>query len=127
MDKAEKLLATIKGVSVPPAYDLKVWEAEAIFDTANRDRFKMIGHAFEYGFLKGQRAAKAQAAAPVELEPVVKQVQKIHSVVLALACALDDIYQNGSDPVQFVPALYGVEADLNSLEAALMGWKGGEH
>lgn len=126
MNKIERLLATINGVQVPQAYDLKAWEIEAISMDARLDTFRMIGHAFEYGFLKGQRAAKAKKAAPVELKPMVKQVQQIHSMVLALACALDDIDQNGCEPGQFVPALYALENELDALEVALANGKGGE-
>lgn len=119
MNKTEKLLATIEGVNIPQAYDLKAWEIEAISTDAKLDTFRMIGHAFEYGFLKGQRATKAKKAAPVKLKLMVKQVQKIHSMVLALTCELDGIDQNGCEPGQFVPALYGLESELDALEAAL--------
>ena len=119
MHDAEKLIATIKAVRIPQGYDLKAWELDAIHTDAKLDTFRMIGHAFEYGFLKGQRAAKAKKAAPVELKPMVKQVQQIHSMVLA--CALDDIDQNGCEPGQFVSALHALENELDALEAALAG------
>lgn len=119
MNKIERLFATINGVQIPQVYDLKAWEIEAIFTDARLDTFRMIGHAFEYGFLKGQRAAKAKKAAPVELKPMVKQVQQIHSMVLA--CALDDIDQNGCELGQFVQALHALENELDALEAALAG------
>ena len=61
MNDIERLLATINGVQVPQAYDLKAWEADAIYEDAKLDTFRMIGHAFEYGFLKGQRATKLPA------------------------------------------------------------------
>ena len=61
MHDAEKLIATIKVVRIPRGYDLKAWEIEAIHDTAKLDTFRMMGHAFEYGFLKGQRATKLPA------------------------------------------------------------------
>ena len=61
MNDAEKLIATIKAVRIPQAYDLKAWEADAIYEDAKLDTFRMMGHAFEYGFLKGQRATKLPA------------------------------------------------------------------
>jgi len=56
MHDAEKLIVTIKAVKIPQGYDLKVWELDAKLDT-----FRMMGHAFEYGFLKGQRATRLPA------------------------------------------------------------------
>lgn len=61
MNDAEKLIATIKVVRIPQAYDLKAWEANVIYEDAKLDTFRMMGHAFEYGFLKGQRATKLPA------------------------------------------------------------------
>ena len=61
MNDAEKLIATIKAVRIPQAYDLKAWEADAIYEDAKLDTFRMMGHAFEYGFLKGQRVTKLPA------------------------------------------------------------------
>lgn len=60
MNKTEKLIATIKAVKVPPAYDAHAWKLDAIREDAKLDIFRMLSHAFEYGFLKGQRAAKAE-------------------------------------------------------------------
>lgn len=61
MNDAKKLIATIKAVQIPQRYDLKAWEIEAIHDTAKLDTFRMMGHAFKYGFLKGQRDTKLPA------------------------------------------------------------------
>lgn len=61
MNDAEKLIATIKAVRIPQRYDLKSWEADAIYEDAKLDTFRMMGHAFKYGFLKGQRATKLPA------------------------------------------------------------------
>lgn len=58
MKDAKKLIATIKAVQIPQGYDLKSWELDAIHTDAKLDTFRMMGHAFEYGFLKGQRATK---------------------------------------------------------------------
>lgn len=58
--ETEKLIATIKAVKVPHAYDLRLSEMEAIYDDAKMDIFRTICHAYVYGFLKGQRAAKAE-------------------------------------------------------------------
>lgn len=62
----------------------------------------------------------------MDLAEFTATVRKIHSMVLALACALDGIVENGCEPAQFVPALHGVEADLDTLEVALANGKGGE-
>lgn len=61
MHDAEKLIATIKAVQIPERYNLQAWELDAIYTDAKLDTFRMIGHAFEYGFLKGQRATKLPA------------------------------------------------------------------
>lgn len=61
MNDTKKLIATIKGVQIPKGYDLKAWELDAIHTDAKLDTFRMMGHAFEYGFLKGQRAIKLPA------------------------------------------------------------------
>lgn len=61
MHDAEKLIVTIKAVKIPQGYGLKVWELDAIHTDAKLDTFRMMGHAFEYGFLKGQRATRLPA------------------------------------------------------------------
>ena len=38
MNDAEKLIATIKAVRIPQRYDLKAWEADAIYEDAKLDR-----------------------------------------------------------------------------------------
>lgn len=58
MKDTNKLISTIKAVQIPQGYDLKVWELDAIHTDAKMDTFRMMAHAFEYGFLKGQRATK---------------------------------------------------------------------
>lgn len=55
----------------------------------------------------------------LEFAEFASAVRKIHSMVLALACALDGIRENGCEPAQFVPAMHGVEADLDTLEARM--------
>ena len=47
MNDAEKLIATIKAVRIPQAYDLEAWEADAIYEDAKLDIFRMLAQADE--------------------------------------------------------------------------------
>lgn len=107
----EKLVAAISAVNVPEALDLTTNELNAIRAEAE-DPFDMITLAFQCGFMRGQSATTDL----LDLEPVKQRVQRIHSTILAVACALDGIRENGCEPAQFVPALYGVELEMMSLE-----------
>lgn len=54
---AEKLLRIIESVNVPKAYQMRWNEALAIRESSDDVMERML-MAFNYGFLKGQRAAK---------------------------------------------------------------------
>lgn len=72
MNKTEKLIATIKAVKVPTAYDARAWELDALCADAKLDTFRMMSHAFEYGFLKGQRATRL----PADVSRLLNQADK---------------------------------------------------
>lgn len=44
----------------PGTYDMTSPEMRAIYRISNEDYYKAICYAFSFGFLKGQRAAKAK-------------------------------------------------------------------
>lgn len=44
----------------PGTYDMTSPEMRAIYRISNEDYYKAICYAFDFGFLKGQRAAKAK-------------------------------------------------------------------
>lgn len=56
----KKLMDTIKAVTVPERYTMRVSETTAIYNLASGEWFRAITYAFRYGFLKGQRAEKAK-------------------------------------------------------------------
>lgn len=107
----ERLLSDIKEVKIPKAFDLTEAEMEAIRQEAAGDGpCDQLHLAFQYGFMRGQKAALN-----LDVEPIRQQVRKIHSTVLAIACALDTIVEDGCEPAMFAPALYGVEEELQTL------------
>lgn len=110
---AEKLIAAIQAVEIPENLDLTTDEMNAIKAEA-AESFDMISLAFQCGFMRGQSAAADDFK--MGMEPVKDRAQKIHSTILAVACALDGIMENGCEPGQFVPALYGVDLDMVSLK-----------
>ena len=109
---AKKLITAIQAVEVPEALDLTTDELNAIKAEA-AEPFDLINLAFQCGFMRGQSAADT---IKMDMEPVKQRAQKIHSTILAVACALDGIGENGCEPCQFVPALYGVDMEMVSLK-----------
>lgn len=113
---AEKLIAAVQAVEIPEALDLTTDELNAIKADA-AEPFDLIHLAFQCGFMRGQgNAATDRAIDRLELAEFTATVRTIHSMVLALACALDGIRENGCEPAQFVPALYGVDVEMVSLK-----------
>lgn len=55
----EKLIETVRDMDVPSAYSMSFHEAMIL--TNEFERLALASAAFNYGFLKGQRAAKAEA------------------------------------------------------------------
>lgn len=108
-----EFIASIQAVKVPENLDLIPDELNAIRAEA-AEPFDMISLAFQCGFMRGQSAAADDFK--MGMEPVKDRAQKIHSTILAVACALDGIMENGCEPAQFVPALYGVDLDMVSLK-----------
>lgn len=56
----KKLISTIEAVKVPERYGMRAQEINAIYAAAP-GTFEIMVYCFDYGFLKGQRAAKAEA------------------------------------------------------------------
>lgn len=113
---AKDFVLVADALEIPEALDLTTAELNVI-KAASDSPFDLISLGFKCGFMRGQKTtATDRAIDRLELAEFKIMIQKIHSVVLALACALDCIVENGCEPAQFVPALYGVEADLNTLE-----------
>lgn len=107
---AKKFIAAIQAVEIPEALDLTTDELNTIKAEA-AEPFDLISLAFQCGFMRGQ-----SADVKMDLEPVKQRAQKIHSTILAVACALDGIEENGCEAAQFVPALYGVDMEMVSLK-----------
>lgn len=82
---------------------------------------EFVATASDEDFSRIVEVFRQRIPAAYDSEAMMKRVRKIHSVVLALACALDGIMENGCEPGQFVPALYGVEAELDDLESDMEG------
>lgn len=57
----DKLMEAVKGFVPPKGYRLWTNEMDAIQETAHGDVALGLLYAFSYGFMKGQRAAKAEA------------------------------------------------------------------
>lgn len=116
---AKEFVSAADGIEIPEALDLTTDELTVIKAASDRP-FDLISLAFKCGFMRSQRnSATDRAIDRMELAEFMTTVQTIHSVVLALACALDGITENGCEPGQFVPALYRVEADLESLKGRM--------
>lgn len=116
MMNAKDFVSAADGIEIPEVLDLTADELTVI-KAASNEPFDLISLGFKCGFMRGQNhAATDRAIDRMELAEFKTRVQKIHSTILALACALDCIVENGCEPAQFVPALYGVEADLDTLE-----------
>ncbi len=110
---AEKLLAAVQAVEIPENLNLIPDELNAIQAEAAADPFNLISLAFRCGFMRGQSAADD---VKLNMEQVKQRAQTIHSTILAVACALDGIRENGCEPAQFVPALYGVDSEMVCLK-----------
>lgn len=57
----EKLMDAIKSTEIPLGYQMRSTEILDMLDAADGDIVRSVIFAFTYGFLKGQRAAKANA------------------------------------------------------------------
>lgn len=113
---AKEFVSTAGGIEIPEALDLTTDELNVI-KAASDFPFDLISLGFKCGFIRGQKTtATDRAIDRLELAEFKTRVQKIRSMVLALACALDCIMENGCEPAQFVPAPYVVEANLDTLE-----------
>lgn len=113
---AKDFVLSADALEIPEAFDLTTAELNVI-KAASDDPFDLISLGFKCGFVRGQKTtATDRAIDRMELAEFKTRVQKIHSTILALACALDCIVENGCEPAQFVPALYAVETDLDTLE-----------
>lgn len=109
----DKFISSIQAVKVFGNLDLTTDELNAIKSKA-AGLFDIIQIAFQCGFMRGQSAAADDFKIGMEL--VKDRAQKIHSTLLAVACALDRIKENGCEPAQFAPALYGVDLEMVSLK-----------
>ena len=109
----DKFISSIQAVKVPENLDLIPDELNAIKAEA-AEPFDLIFLGFKCGFMRGQSAAADDFKIGMEL--VKDRAQKIHSTILAVACALDGIMENGCEPAQFAPALYGVDLEMVSLK-----------
>lgn len=110
---AKEFVFAADSIEIPEALDLTSEELDEINAVSDRP-FDLIALAFQCGFMRGQSSAADNFK--MGMEPVKDRAQKIHSTILAVACALDGIKENGCEPAQFVPALYGVDLDMVSLK-----------
>lgn len=110
---AKEFVSATDGIEIPEALDLTADELNVIKAASDRP-FDLISLGFKCGFMRGQDAAADDFKMGMGL--VKDRAQKIHSTILAVACALDRIMENGCEPAQFVPALYGVDLDMVSLK-----------
>lgn len=110
---AKEFVSAADGINIPEALDLTTDELNVI-KAASDHPFDLISLGFKCGFMRGQSSAADDFKMGVE--PVKDRVQKIHSTILAVACALDQIKENGCEPAQFVPALYGIDLEMVSLK-----------
>lgn len=121
---AKEFVFAADAMKIPEALDLTADELDVIKAASDRP-FDLISLGFKCGFMRGQDAAADDIK--MCMEPVKDRAQKIHSTILAVACALDGIMENGCEPVQFVPALYGIDLEMVSLKRDIdiaMGAKG---
>jgi hypothetical protein len=58
MGRVRSVYRAIDGVEVPVGYDLDLGHLEEIFQHTH-DQARMIGDAFRFGYLQGQKAVKA--------------------------------------------------------------------
>ena len=110
---AKDFVLAADDIEIPEALDLTTDELNAIKAEA-AEPFDIIQLAFQCGFMRGQDAAADDFK--MGMEPLKDRAQKIHSTILAVVCALDRIKENGCEPAQFVPALYGVDLEIVSLK-----------
>ena len=107
------------GIEIPEVLDLAADELNVI-KAASDNPFDLISLGFKCGFMRGQKTtATDRAIDRLELAEFTVTVRTIHSMVLALACALNGIVENGCEAGQFVPALYSVENDLDKLKSRM--------
>ncbi len=52
--KADKLISLIESVQIPSTYQMRVSDLQTLYDRYP-GRFELMGAAFAYGFLRGQR------------------------------------------------------------------------
>lgn len=110
---AKDFVLAADDIEIPEAFDLTADELDVIKNVSDNP-FNLISLGFKCGFMRGQSAAADDFK--MGMEPVKDRAQKIHSTILAMACALDGIMENGCEPAQFVPALYGVDLDMVCLK-----------
>lgn len=58
---AEKLMEAINAVEVPSRYRMDAEVFAVLLDAAGGDELRFASYTVRYGFLKGRRAAKAEA------------------------------------------------------------------
>lgn len=56
----EKLMETLKNFVPPKVYAMRTHELSVLCEANNGDTYRCIMHAFRYGFIQGQKAAKAE-------------------------------------------------------------------
>ena len=110
---AKEFVFAADGIEIPEALDLTSEELDEI-NAVSDSPFDLISLGFKCGFIRGQSAATDDFK--MGMEPVKQRAQKIHSTLLAVACALDGIMENGCEPAQFIPALYGLDLEMVSLK-----------
>jgi hypothetical protein len=108
----DKFISSIQAVKVPENLDLTTDELNAIKSKA-AGLFDIIQIAFQCGFMRGQSAAADDFK--MGMEPVKDRAQS-HKGLDLICEALDGIMENGCEPAQFVPALYGVDLDMVCLK-----------
>ena len=109
---AKEFVSAAYAMEIPEIFELTADELDEI-KAVSDSPFDLIALSFKCGFMRGQSAADDFK---MGMEPVKDRAQKIHSTILAVACALDGIMDNGCEPAQFVPALYGVDLDMVCLK-----------
>lgn len=58
MGRVKSIYKAIEGVKIPNGYDLDLGHLEELIQHT-RDQVSLVGDAFRFGYLQGQKAAKA--------------------------------------------------------------------
>lgn len=120
----KNLIDTIKSVKVPEALDLTTDEIEAIRTEADAKPFDLISLAFQCGFMRGQSVAQTSWDG---FEPMVQTMERLHSLVIAMAEALAGADEANRQAIEFAPGMRFIDMEmhglLTSMEIALQEHK----